>query len=94
MGLLVLTSGFAAEPKLDPKEAKAIAKEAYIYGLPMVLNYKTMHSYVIDKNSPEYKGEFNYMQCESRVYTPEDRANSLLYGMGRHENRAAGSDHP
>ena len=74
MGLLVLTSGFAAEPKLDPKEAKAIAKEAYIYGLPMVLNYKTMHSYVIDKNSPEYKGEFNYMQCESRVYTPEDRA--------------------
>lgn len=74
MGLLVLTSGFAAEPKLDPKEAKSIAKEAYIYGLPMVLNYKTMYSYVIDKNSPEYKGEFNYLPCEARVYTPKDKA--------------------
>ena len=74
MGLLVATLGFAVEPKLSPKEAKAIAKEAYIYGLPMVLNYKTMYSYVVDKNSPEYKGEFNYLGCEARVFTPEDKA--------------------
>jgi hypothetical protein len=74
MSLLVVTSGFAAEPKLSPKEAKAIAKEAYIYGLPMVLNYKTMYSYVIDKKSPEYKGDFNHLGCEARVFTPEDKA--------------------
>ncbi len=72
--LLVVTSNFGAEAKLNPKEAKAIAKEAYIYGLPMVLNYKTMYSYVVDKNSPEYKGEFNYLGCEARVFTPEDKA--------------------
>ena len=72
--LLVVTSSFGTEPKLNPKEAKAIAKEAYIYGLPMVLNYKTMYSYVVDKNSPEYKGNFNHLGCEARVFTPEDKA--------------------
>lgn len=74
LSVLVVTGSFGAEPKLDPKEAKAIAKEAYIYGLPMVLNYKTMSSYILDKNSPEYKGEFNYLGCEARVFTPKDKA--------------------
>jgi len=74
MSLLVVTSGFAAEPKLSPKEAKEIAKEAYIYGLPMVLNYKTMYNYILDKKSPEYKGDFNYLGCEARVFTPKDKA--------------------
>ncbi len=57
--LMIISSSFASEQKLTPKEAKQIAKEAYIYGLPLVLNYKTMHNYAIDKKSPEYKGEFN-----------------------------------
>jgi hypothetical protein len=30
-------------PELTPAEAKQIAKEAYIYGFPLVLNYKTMY---------------------------------------------------
>jgi len=74
MSLVIVSSAFAAELKLSPKEAKAIAQEAYIYGLPMVLNYKTMHNYVVDKKSPEYKGELNYLACMARVYTPEDKA--------------------
>ena len=74
ISLVIVSSAFATEPKLSPKEAKAIAKEAYIYGLPMVLNYKTMHNYVVDKKSPEYKGELNYLACMARVYTPEDKA--------------------
>ena len=74
MSLVVVSSSFATEPKLSAKEAKAIAKEAYIYGLPMVLNYKTMYMYAVDKNSPEYKGEFNHLACMARVYTPEDKA--------------------
>ena len=61
-------------PELTPAEAKEIAKEAYIYGFPLVLNYKTMYRYTIDKKSPEYKGDFNELGCEARVYTPEDKA--------------------
>jgi hypothetical protein len=72
--LLISLTGCGKEQELTPKEATQIAKEAYIYGLPMVLNYKTMNMYVVDKNSPEYKGELNYLACLARVYTPEDKA--------------------
>ena len=30
---------------ITPKEAKAIAKEAFIFGYPIVMNYKTMYEY-------------------------------------------------
>jgi len=59
---------------LTPKEATQIAKEAYVYGLPLVLNYKTMYNYVVDEKSPEYKGNFNDLACIARVYTPEDKS--------------------
>lgn len=73
-GLMIISSSFASEQKLSAKEATQIAKEAYIYGFPLVLNYKTMYSYAVDKKSPEYKGDFNKLACVARVYTPEDRA--------------------
>ncbi len=59
---------------LTPEEAKEIAKEAYVYGFPMVVAYKTMWAYTIDKNSPEFKGDFNEKGCEARVYTAKDKA--------------------
>lgn len=61
------------ENKLTPEEAKQIAKEAYIYGFPLAINYKTMYNYVVNENSPEYKGEFNYLACDARVFTPKDK---------------------
>ena len=60
--------------ELTPDEAKAIAKEAYVYGFPMVVNYKTMYMYVLNEKSPEYKGPFNYLGCDARLFTPEDKA--------------------
>ena len=36
--------GSAPERTLSPAEAQAIAKEAYLYGFPMVMNFKTMYS--------------------------------------------------
>jgi len=58
---------------ITPAEAKAIAKEAYIYGFSLVLNYKTMYDYAVDKKSPEYKGGFNYLACDARLFTPKDK---------------------
>ena len=60
--------------EVTAEEATAIAKEAYVYGFPIVMNYKTMYNYVIDETNPEYKGPFNHLSCEARLYTPEDRA--------------------
>ena len=39
------TVPLAAESELSADEARAIAKEAFIYGFPMVVNYKTMYQY-------------------------------------------------
>lgn len=55
-------------------ETKAIAEEGFIYGLPIVMNYAVMNEFVIDKNSPQYKGPFNTVVNESRVFTYEDTA--------------------
>ena len=55
-------------------ETKAIAEEAFIYGLPIVMNYAVMNEFVIDRNSPQYKGPFNTIVNESRVFTWEDTA--------------------
>jgi len=60
--------------ELTPDAAKTIAREAYVYGFPMVMNYKTMYMYAVNEKSPEYKGPFNHLGCEARVYTPEDKA--------------------
>ncbi|HEY5774819.1 MAG TPA: DUF1254 domain-containing protein [Xanthomonadales bacterium] len=55
-------------------ETKAIAEEAFIYGLPIVMNYAVMNEFVLDKNSGQYKGPFNSMYNDTRVFTYEDTA--------------------
>ena len=64
----------SGKTELSAEEAKAIAKEAYIYGFPIVMTYKAMFNYVVDRDSPEYKGPFNQLGCEARLFTPEDKA--------------------
>jgi len=36
-------------------EARAIAKEAIIYGVPMLENYRIMYSYFVNRNDPDFK---------------------------------------
>lgn len=64
----------AAAASLSSAEARAIAKEAYIFGFPMVDNYRVMHAYFVDTADPEYKGAWNEVHSTARVYTPDDRA--------------------
>lgn len=61
-----------AAAAVSPEEARAIAKEAYIYGFPMVDNYRVQYSYFVDKQDPEYKGGWNEIHNTARVYTPDD----------------------
>ena len=64
----------SAEPPVTPAQVRAIAKEAYIYGYPMVQTYLTMYAFSIDKNNPQYKGPFNAPLSFARVFTPDDTA--------------------
>ena len=59
---------------VSPDEARAIAKEAYIYGFPMVDNYRIMWEYFVNENGKQYKGPPNGLYSEANVYTPADTA--------------------
>jgi hypothetical protein len=69
----VLLSMGSVESDVSPEQARAIAKEAYIYGFPMVMAYKTIYNYAVDKENPEYKGPFNKLSCVARLFTPQDK---------------------
>ena len=56
------------------EQARAIAKEAYIYGFPMVDSYRIQYSYFINSQSPEYKGPWNEVHSVARLFTPDDTA--------------------
>jgi hypothetical protein len=67
------TTGTQAQD-ISPAEARAIAKEAYIYGFPMVDSYRIQHAYFVDTKNPEYKCPWNQLRNFARVFTPEDKA--------------------
>lgn len=64
----------AAAAAISTEEARAIAKEAYVWGFPLVDSYRIQHSYFVDTSNPEYKGAWNEIHNTARVYTPDDKA--------------------
>jgi hypothetical protein len=63
-----------AQTGISPAEARAIAKEAYIYGFPLVDNYRVEYAYFVDRTSPEFKAPWNHITNIPRVFTPADTA--------------------
>jgi hypothetical protein len=63
-----------AQTNVTPADARAIAKEAYIYGFPMVDNYRIQYGYFVDRQDPEFKAPWNHIRNIPRVYTPADTA--------------------
>ncbi|MFO1116061.1 MAG: DUF1254 domain-containing protein [Beijerinckiaceae bacterium] len=53
-------------------EAAKIAEAGFIYGFPIVMNYGVLYDFVIDRNSGQYKGPFNQIVNEARVFTYKD----------------------
>ena len=56
-GSAALTTVRAAD--ITPTEARTIAKEAYIYGFPLVDNYRIQYGYFVDRQNPEFKAPWN-----------------------------------
>jgi len=74
-----IAAGAVAAPRLafaDSKpgiiEAAKIAEAGFIFGLPIVMNYAVMYDFVVNKNSGQYKGPFNAITNEARVFTYKD----------------------
>ncbi|HUV65604.1 MAG TPA: DUF1254 domain-containing protein [Sedimentisphaerales bacterium] len=57
-----------------PDQARAIAKEAHIYGFPVVDNYRVQYSYFVDSKSPEFKAPWNQIANIPHIATPADKA--------------------
>jgi len=63
--MLLVVMGFVAAgcttqtKKVSPEEARAIAKEAYIYANPVVDSYRILYSYFVDRSSPDFKASWN-----------------------------------
>src|SRR5215471_6047397 len=64
---------FRPADEVSPAEVRAIAKEAYIYGFPMVDGYRIQHAYFVDRNNPEFKAPWNQIRNIPRVFTPDDK---------------------
>jgi hypothetical protein len=74
IAMLLCSVGFtaAAQTSVIPAEARAIAKEAYIYGFPMVDSYRIQYDYFQDSKNPEFKAPWNHIANIPRVTTPAD----------------------
>jgi hypothetical protein len=55
-------------------EAKDIAEEGFIYGLPLVMFYAVMQEFAVDRNSGQFKAPFNEINNQHHVATPADTA--------------------
>jgi hypothetical protein len=71
---LLCVSAADAQTGVTTAEARAIAKEAYVYGFPIVDNYRIQHAYWADRANPEYKGPWNQIWNSARLFSPADTA--------------------
>jgi hypothetical protein len=55
-------------------EAKAIAQEGFIFGLPIVMYYTSAYELFVDPTSSQYKAPIGQLTNEARVFTPKDTA--------------------
>jgi hypothetical protein len=69
-----LTLAGAQAQSVSSAEVRAIAKEAYVYGFPLVDSYRIQYSYFVDRGGPEFKAAWNTIFNNARVYTPDDKA--------------------
>lgn len=82
-GVLVATTLSAqaqTETTPDPEAARvqALAEEAYVYGLPLVMTYGVMYAFSIDRESSQFKAPINQLRCLSNPATPADKAIPFL----------------
>jgi hypothetical protein len=74
LATVLLTSRSPGEEVVTPAEARVIAKEAFVYGYPMVDSYRINFAFYLWPGNPEYKGQQNQLFNMARLFTPKDTA--------------------
>lgn len=65
--------GRAKDGAASSDETREIAKEAFIYGFPLVTNYDTLYKQAVDTTSPDYRAPFNVLASAAGVATADDK---------------------
>ena len=68
----------ACKPAGDTEKAGAVgtkesAQQAYVYALPMIAGYKAIYGVGVDTAASSYRGPFNQIHSDHRVFTPADK---------------------
>jgi hypothetical protein len=75
LGSLALPRGaFAQAARPGVVGAVEAAEAAFVFGLPIVMNYAVMYEFVLDRNSGQYKAPFNTIWNDAQVFTWRDTA--------------------
>lgn len=61
-------------PEVSTAQIREIAKQAYVYGYPMVDSYRIQYAYFQDKQSSQYRAPWNVLHSDAHVATPADTA--------------------
>jgi hypothetical protein len=72
-GLVALSTSAQAQD-VTAAEARAIAKEAYVYGFPLVDNYRVQYAFFIDSGNSQFKAPMNQIMSLAGLATPADTA--------------------
>jgi len=72
--MILLLVGCQSGPGKEAVSHKDDYQQAYIYGFPMIAAYKAMYQFNVDKSNSQYKGPFNQIMSDSKVFTPKDTA--------------------
>jgi hypothetical protein len=59
------------------EELRAIAEEAYLYGFPMIVGYKVMRDYFIDRTSGPFKAPIGFSRRTHLSLQPGQRWRGL-----------------
>ena len=79
LALVILPSWAVAQTKannISADEAKAIAKEAYVFAFPLNYYYRTIYSQIVDKESPTNLGGFGKWRHDG-LARPEDKETTM-----------------
>ena len=71
---IFMSTGAWADFTASTSEARAIAKEAYLYGFPVVQMYKTLYTQAVDKGGANFKAPLNHIAHTAQSLTPKDTA--------------------
>jgi hypothetical protein len=72
-GVLMATTPGSHAQETPAAEARAIAKEAYIYAYAMTESYQTWRVQAVDKSSNAYVGGFNVFRHYSEPFSPANK---------------------